>query len=96
MADGQGDGLAWCLRRKRVRYREASAVFQALLASLTYQDGGCAGEKGEGARNATISFAAAHDKQKDLQQRLGRCSELHVRTSKIVVVAFQQEVAQVV
>ena len=63
------------VKEKPVRYREASALSQALLASLTCQDGGCAGEKGEGIlllpegagvfytehseRNAMISFAAA-------------------------------------
>ena len=32
---------------KPVRYREASALFQALLDSLTYRHGGCAGEEDE-------------------------------------------------
>ena len=104
------------VKEKPVRYREASALSQALLASLTYQDGGCAGEKGEGTlllsegagafytehseRNAMISFAAALGNPKDLQERLGRwkgdSSELYVRTSKTVVMAFQQEVADII
>ena len=32
------------VKEKPVRYREASALSHALLASLTFQDGGCAGE----------------------------------------------------
>ena len=76
------------VKEKRGRYQEASALSQALLASSTYQDGGCSGEKGEGIlllpegagafytehseRNAMISFAAALGKPKDLQEGLGR------------------------
>ena len=75
------------VKEKPVRYREASALSQALLASLTCQDSGCVGEKGEGnlllpegagvfctehsERNAMISFAGAFGKPKDLQERLG-------------------------
>ena len=99
------------VKEKPVRYRESSALSKALLASLTCQDGGCAGEKGEGilllpegvgvfytehSERDAISFAAALGKPKDLQERLGRwrgdSSELHVRTSKTVVMAFQREV----
>ena len=70
------------VREKLVRYREPSALSQALLASLTCKDGGRAGEKGEGIlllpggagvfytehseRDAMISFAAALGKPKDL------------------------------
>ena len=104
------------VKEKRVRYQEASALSQALLASSTYQDGCCAGEKGEGIlllpegagvfhtehseRNAMISFAAVLGKPKHLQEGLGRwkgdSSELYVRTSKTVVMAFHQEVADII
>ena len=47
-----------------------------------------------------ISFAAALGKPKDLQERLGwwkgDSSEHYVRTSKIVVMAFQHEVADII
>ena len=83
------------VKEKLVRYRKASALSQGLLASITYQNGGSAGEKCEGIlltlegaglfytehpeRNAMISFAAALGKRKDLQERLGRWRERQLR-----------------
>ena len=46
-----------------------------------------------------ISFVAALGKPKDMQERLGRwrsdSSKLHVWTSKIIVMAFLQQVADI-
>ena len=100
------------VKEKLVRYREASALLASATCQdggcagdkdegfLLFPEGAGVFYTEHSERNAMISFAAALGKPKDLQERLGRwrgdSSELHVRTSKIVVMALQHEVADII